>query len=334
VTSGAWLGEPQTALRRLAEDPAGAGVAAMARDGGCTVASPLAMDTRKVRGPGGRTLEVVVEGPPDGAPLLWCHGTPQAAGVLAVQVRLGAERGLRHVSWSRPGYAGSDRHHGRRVADVAADAAAITDELGLDRVLVAGASGGGPHALALAALLGPRVRAAAIIAGVAPHEADGLVWLEGMGEENIAEFAAAERGEDVLAGHLEGAAAGLREVSGEQLVAALGDLFGEADRVALTGAVADELAAGFRRAVARGTDGWVDDDLAFVRPWGFDLGSIAVPVTVWQGEQDRMVPPPHGPWLAAHVPGADLRLDPAHGHVTLITDGYTDVLDALLAAAG
>lgn len=288
------------------------------------------MEPTHVHGPGGRTLQVAVEGPPAGDPVLWCHGTPMAAGVTASMARLGGERGLRHVSWSRPGYGASDRHRGRRVADAAADAAAICDALGLDRVFVAGGSGGGPHALALTALLGPRVRACAVLAGVAPYEAEGLDWTAGMGEENVAEFGAALQGEDALAAHLAGEAEGLRQVTGEQLVGAMGDLLGEADRRALTGDVAEELAGSFRASVARGTDGWVDDDLAFARPWGFDLRAVAAPVTVWQGGQDRMVPAAHGPWLAAHVPGAQLRLDPAHGHLTLVTDGYADVLDDLL----
>jgi len=126
----------------------------------------------------------------------------------------------------------------------------------------------------------------------------------------------------------EGAA--FAQVTGPQLSDALGDLVDEVDRRALTPEVADEVAAEIREGLAPGLDGWLDDDLAFVRSWGFDLGAIRVPVTVWQGGQDRMVPQSHGRWLAANVPGATVRFDDAHGHISLLTEGYGEVLDDLL----
>jgi pimeloyl-ACP methyl ester carboxylesterase len=131
----------------------------------------------------GRVLEVSVSGPEDGVPLICHHGTPGAALPWEPFVAAAAQRGLRHVEYSRPGYGASDRQAGRAVADCAADVTAILDALGAPRFYTYGWSGGGPHALACAALLGERVIKAASIAGVAPWESEGLDWLAGMGEE-------------------------------------------------------------------------------------------------------------------------------------------------------
>jgi pimeloyl-ACP methyl ester carboxylesterase len=259
------------------------------------------------------------------------HGTPGAGVDYEPFVRAAADRGLRHVSYSRPGYAGTPRRRGRTVAGCAADVERMLDELGAERCYTLGWSGGGPHALACAALMPDRVIKAATIAGVAPWDAEGLDFLAGMGEENIEEFAQIEAGEEALRAWLEKEAAGLRDVSGEQVAASLGDLIGEADRAVLTGEFADHMATTMRVAIGDGIDGWLDDDLAFRAPWGFDLGAIEVPVTIWQGDDDRMVPFAHGQWLAAHVRGARAELRPGEGHISITLAHYGQILDDLLA---
>jgi pimeloyl-ACP methyl ester carboxylesterase len=211
-----------------------------------------------------------------------------------------------------------------------ADVACVLDALGAATCVTAGWSGGGPHALACAALLPDRVRAAATIAGVAPHDAEGLDWVAGMGEENIGEFGLAMQGAEPLLEFLEAEGAALRKMTGPDLAVGLGDLVDDVDRAALTGGTADGIAAQFHDGLRPGVLGWLDDDLAFVQRWGFDLGAIRVPVTIWQGSHDRMVPQPHGPWLAEHVAGATPRFDDRHGHISLLSEGYGDVLDDLL----
>jgi pimeloyl-ACP methyl ester carboxylesterase len=284
-----------------------------------------------VSGPGGRPLEVIVSGPKDGMPLVTHHGTPGAAVPYAPTVEAAAERGLRHVTYSRPGYGGSARDEGRSVASCAADVAAILDSLGAERCYTYGESGGGPHALACAALLPDRVMKAASIAGVAPRDAEGLDWLAGMAEENVEEFAATQAGPEALRAFLEQARVSLGALTGDQVAASLGDLIGDADRRALTGAFADHLAATIGAALAGGTDGWFDDNLACVKPWGFDLAAMRVPVTVWQGDDDRMVPFAHGEWLAAHVAGARAELRRGDGHLSISLTAQTEILDDLLA---
>ena len=283
---------------------------------------------------GGRKLEVVLAGPADGRVLIFHNGTPAAGRLFAPHVAAGAERGVRHVTYSRPGYAQSERDAGRTIADCAQDVSAIADALGAERVLVIGASGGGPHALASAALLGERVRATATLGSVAPWDAEGLDWLAGMGQENLEEFGAALAGEEQLRSYLESEGAQLAHATGPELFAALGDLVSEPDRAALTGDYAEYLAGCVKAALEGGVWGWFDDDIAFTRPWGFGLGAIATPVTIWQGEQDRFVPSAHGQWLGQHVGSARLELRPEHGHLSLDLDAYGEVLDDLLARAG
>jgi pimeloyl-ACP methyl ester carboxylesterase len=282
--------------------------------------------------PDGRTLEYVVDGPADGLPLVFHHGTPSAAVPFPLMTAAAAAHGLRTVLHSRPGYAGSAPRPGRTVADDAADVAAILDALGAERFLTMGWSGGGPHALASAALLPDRCLAAATVAGVAPHRGDTQDWLAGMGQENLDEFGAALAGEAALTAYLEQEAAGMAGVTGPDIAAALGDLVSDVDKRALTGDFADYLAATFRASVSTGIAGWRDDDLAFAADWGFPLDRFPVPVAIWQGEQDRMVPFEHGRRLAAQVTGAEVHLEPDEGHISLIGKPETIVADLVRLA--
>jgi pimeloyl-ACP methyl ester carboxylesterase len=279
----------------------------------------------------GRTLEYLVAGPADGTPLLLHSGTPSAAVLYEPMIATAARFGLRLVVYSRPGYAGSSPRPGRTVASAVDDVTALLDELGAGRFLTVGWSGGGPHALACGALLGGRCLAAAGVAGVAPYGAEGLDWLDGMGAENVEEFTAAAAGGGPLTTYLEAGAAQLAEVRGDQIVPALGDLVSEVDRGAVTEEFAEYLAATFRAAVSVGVAGWRDDDLAFVGDWGFDLGAVETPVSLWQGAEDRMVPEAHGRWLAGRLTGASVHLEPAAGHLSLVVDAFDDIVGELAA---
>jgi pimeloyl-ACP methyl ester carboxylesterase len=265
----------------------------------------------------GRRLDVLTDGPA-GAPALVFHsGTPSAALPFRPLTEAAAAHGLRLVTWSRPGYGGSEAAPGRSVADVASDTAAVLDALGIDEFVTIGWSGGGPHALACAALLPDRCTAASTIAGVAPHRADGLDWMAGMGEENVEEFSLAIRGADALTPYLEKQSLVLGRVTGADVADSLAGLVSPVDRAALTGEFAEYLAASFRGAVSRGVAGWRDDDLAFTRDWGFRVSDIERPVAVWQGDQDLMVPPAHGRWLAERLPNVRDHMYPDHGHLSL-----------------
>ncbi|BCJ28433.1 alpha/beta fold hydrolase [Actinocatenispora sera] len=289
--------------------------------------------TESWRLPDGRILDVDVSGPAGGTPLVFHHGTPGSVLPIRALARAVHDRGLRLVTYSRAGYGGSTRRPGRTVADVAGDVEAILDHLGAERCVTAGWSGGGPHALATGALLPGRVAGVLSIASVAPYDAEGLDFDAGAGEQNIEENAAALRGEAVLRPYLEREAAGLADADVAGLIAGMSTLLPAVDRAVLTDEYGEDMTAGFHEALRTGIDGWLDDDLAFVTPWGFALDSISVPVSVWQGSEDLMVPYAHGEWLAAHVPGVRAHLVSGEGHLSIglgATDAMLDELTAML----
>ncbi len=294
-----------------------------------TVTSPAPL---KVATPDGRSLDVYIAGPPDGDVLVFHAGTPGVPLPYAPMIDEMTARGIRYVGFSRAGYGSSTRRPGRSIADVVADTRTVLDFVKADRSFVIGWSGGGPHALACAALMADRVPAAATIAGVAPYPADGLDYLAGMGKENVEEFTAALTSDEALIEFKERGRSDLLAVTAEEIATSLGDLIDDVDRGCLTGGFDEYLAACFREALRESYWGWFDDDKAFVKPWGFDLGAIRVPVHVWQGGHDRMVPFGHGTWLASRIPSAIPHLDPADGHLRIVVEEMGNILDALIAS--
>jgi pimeloyl-ACP methyl ester carboxylesterase len=281
----------------------------------------------------GRTLEVVAEGPVNGLPLLFQSGTPCAAVLFPPLIAAASNRGLRTVTYSRPGYANSTPKPGRSVADCAADIVAVLDATNAHSFVTVGWSGGGPHALACAALLPERCVAAASIGSIAPFGVDGLDWFAGMASNNVEEFAFAVEGEGVLTPALEDWAKGLAEIDGTSIASSLGGMVTDVDTAALTGAFADFVAASFRVGVSTGIAGWRDDDLAFTRQWGFSLDDITAPVALWHGDQDVLVPFAHGEWLATHIPHAHSNLRSGEGHLSLVSGGISEIIDDLVDLA-
>jgi pimeloyl-ACP methyl ester carboxylesterase len=286
----------------------------------------------RVQLPDGRRLDVRVSGPAGGLPLVFHHGTPGAATPIHTLERAVHARGLRLVTTSRPGYGQSSRQQGRSVVDVVADTDAVLAALGAERCLTMGWAGGGPHTRACGARLGAAA-AVLVVAGVAPFEADGLDWIAGMGEDNVVEFSAAVEGEDQLRRCLAPQGELLRTIRAADIVASMRSLLPDVDRAALTGEFGEDVAAGFREAVRVGVDGWLDDDLAFARPWGFSLTEISVPTMIWQGSADLMVPFAHGQWLASRLPAATAHLEDDEGHLSVGLGKLDAMLDELVAAA-
>jgi pimeloyl-ACP methyl ester carboxylesterase len=280
--------------------------------------------------PDGRRLDIRITGPSDGLPLVFHHGTPSAAVPMRGIERAASARGLRVVSASRPGYGSSTRMPGRRVVDVVADTDALLDAIGADRCLVAGWSGGGPHALACGARLS-RAAGVLVMAGVAPFDADGLDWIAGSGQDNIDEFGAARAGEQPLREYLEAVGSELRDITAEGIVGSMSSLLPEVDQRVLTDEFGEDMSAAFREGVRLGIDGWLDDDLAFLSPWGFELAEIAVPTMIWQGSDDLMVPFAHGEWLASRVPHASAHLESGEGHLSIVLGQLDRMLDELAA---
>ena len=261
----------------------------------------------------GRTLHVYEAGRRRSSrlPIMWHHGTPNVGSPPEPLMRAAKDAGLRWVSFDRPGYGGSTRHEGRTIASVARDAIAAADALGLERFAVMGHSGGGPHALAVAALAPERVLAVSTEGGLAPLGAAGAAgldldaWFDGMGQISATSLRAALDGPDAKRAYEASAGDGID--------------FTSRDWEALTGEwgwLGTVAAAG----IASGVDGLIDDDLAYVRLWGVDLALITAPTLLVHGADDRVVPAAHSRWLAATGPGAELWQLPGEGHISALAD--------------
>jgi pimeloyl-ACP methyl ester carboxylesterase len=275
----------------------------------------------------GRRLKVADFGDANGVVTIVHHGTPGGPVPYQPWIDEAQRLGLRLVMYARPGYSTSTRHKGRRVADAVADTAAIADAFGATRFLSFGFSGGGPHVLACAALRPDRVVAAACLASIAPYDAAGLDFFEGMGPGNIEEFGlVVNGGEDATRPAAEEQAAQLMAASSDELADAMGPFLTDMDAAEFRGPLGAALHAQMKDGLADGCDGWVDDDLLMVQPWGFELSDIRVPVQLWQGRHDAMVPYNHGVWLAGQIPGVDARLSEEDSHCTVLNQRMPSIL--------
>jgi pimeloyl-ACP methyl ester carboxylesterase len=279
---------------------------------------------------GGRPVAYCVYGPSAEGRVVFEYGTPGTRRLSPQQQSAVTRAGVQLLVIDRPGYGESGRLAGRRIVDVVQDVQTVTDLLGWEDFCVWGGSGGGPHALACAALLGERVLRCASVVGAAPFDAADVDWFAGMSQGNIQEFELAIRGESAyrplvqeLAEHAVAAAErGQVQVADDYHLPA-------ADVEALRARTAED---GYHERVfaayARGIDGWVDDSIALVQPWGFDLVDIARPVSVWFGLDDVLSPRAHGEYLARAIPHAEIGLLPSGGHI--LTDRDLDDVYAWL----
>ena len=280
---------------------------------------------RTTRTPDGRTLAVEEAGDPDGHPVLVHEGTPNSRHLYPPVAIDAAARGLRLISYDRPGYGGSSPHPGRTVADCAADVRAICADLGIDRLAMWGISGGGPHVLACAALLPDLVTAAASLASAAPMDAEGLDYFAGMGELNAEDIGLFLRDREAARAKLESDREEILTAPAAEVVSGLRTLLSPTDAAVLKDALVDFLVYCHHEGLAPGGQGWWDDSVALGTAWGFELSAISVPLLLMHGRDDRFVPFGHGEWLAAHIPGVEARLFDHDGHLTLLTNRIPEV---------
>jgi pimeloyl-ACP methyl ester carboxylesterase len=275
------------------------------------------LNDQVTQAPDGRTLAVAEWGDPNGFPLFWLHGTPGSRFGRHHDENDYVKAGARVITYDRPGYGGSERHRSRSVVDCVGDVAAIADSLGVERFAVSGGSGGGPHALAIAARLPDHVTRTACTVSPAPFDV-GVDWSAGMDPLNVREVEWALQGEDVLAPELEREGAEVLERVAADPAKVLGDDWelSEADRTQLARAeLHDVIRQDVNESLRTGVWGWVDDMLAVVKPWGFDVGEIRVPTRVIYGRTDVLVPVQHGEWLAQNVPSAEVVIEEELGHM-------------------
>jgi pimeloyl-ACP methyl ester carboxylesterase len=280
---------------------------------------------RTVRAADGRRLSTQVYGDPEGKPVFLLHGTPGSRLGPHPRPAVLHRLGVRLISFDRPGYGESDRMEGRRVADVAADVRAIADTYGLRRFAVVGRSGGGPHALACAALLPERTTRTAVLVGLAPHGAEGLDWFDGMAQSNVTEFTAAATGYEGIAAHTKAVADAFR-ADPASLIAGLQAELPDPDlRVVADHGIRSKLIETYAEALRTSDYGWIDDALAFCSPWGFDPAAVTVPVLLWHGASDIFSPVSHARWLADRIPSATVLVQAGAAHF-----GALDVLPDIL----
>ena len=285
-----------------------------------------------VPAPGGRVLAVEEAGDPDGLAVLVHNGTPNSRHLYGPHVADATARGLRLIGYDRPGYGGSSPQPGRTVADCAADVRAICDGLGIARLVTWGISGGGPHLLATAALLGDLVVAAASLASPAPFNAEGLDWFAGMGQENVDDFKLAATGDlERIKARCEEERTEMLGATADTVAAQMPSLLTPADAAVLTGELAEYLTWSEQDGLAPGAEGLIADSLAFTRDWNFEPAEIDVPMLLMHGREDKFVPVGHGQWLADHIPDVDARLLDHDGHLTLMQNRIGEV-HAWLAA--
>jgi pimeloyl-ACP methyl ester carboxylesterase len=276
----------------------------------------------------GRTLEVATMGSPSGATIFVHHGTPGSTRTSLSFEGLLARGDFFLVTLSRPGYGQSSRRADRSVASVIEDVGAALAHVGREEYVALGWSGGGPHALASAAL-DETCRAALTVASVAPADAD-FDWIEGMGPENLEEFRLAQEGgpayEDLMAAT--GDVLGL--ATKDNIVEIMGGLLSAPDLAAIDEDDARELfVEGMRYGFATGWRGYLDDNVALMAPWGFDVGDITTPVHLFYGDDDLMVPAPHNQWLSTHLPQVTTTHHPEEGHLSIFTRHLDEIATAL-----
>jgi pimeloyl-ACP methyl ester carboxylesterase len=279
--------------------------------------------------PDGRSLEVATLGEPSGQTVLFHHGTPSSASLVKMLAPLAEDGSLFFVTTSRAGYGKSSRLEGRDVVAVVDDARAALDSLGRSDYVVVGWSGGGPHALACAALDAPRCLAAWSLAGVVPTNVD-FDWTEGMGPENVEEFARAREGGPEYEAEIATASEAFGAATKDNIVELFGGLLSDPDKAVLEPEAArEDFAANMREAFANGWRGFYDDDQAMMKEWGFDPATITVPVAVWFGDQDLMVPRTHGEWLVANLPTSTKHFFAGDGHMSLVVNHLGELSAAI-----
>lgn len=273
----------------------------------------------------GRFLEYFDNGIASTSAIVFHHGTPGHAFAWSQWLDRAAARGIRALSYSRAGYGISDRNEGRTVLSNNGDIRQLLDSFGILNFISIGWSGGGPHALATTQLAGSK--GAITLAGVGAYGVDDLDFLAGMGPENEEEFSEALKGEVAISAWMDANAGAFKNVTGDQVRESFGGLISQADKDVINGDFAEEMATTMRKGLAVSFDGWIDDDIAFIAPWGFSLSAITQPIQLWQGDQDLMVPHAHSFWLEKHIPTSSLNFVPGHGHISLIVKYCDQILD-------
>jgi pimeloyl-ACP methyl ester carboxylesterase len=285
---------------------------------------------QQVQLPDGRRLGFAEYGDPQGTPIVYFHGWPSSRLEARVMRKTISEMGLRILAPDRPGYGLSEFKPGRAIVDWAEDTCALADHLNLGRFAVLGISGGGPYAVACAARLPERLTRVLLVCSMGPTEnpeaTKGMVPLN----RGLLAFA---RNAPWLAQRVAGFCLRALWGTGDQVIPEqIEACLPERDRITLADHELRKLLTDSSREGLRpGVDGAAWEGFLFSRPWGFDLQQIRVPVSLWHGEKDVVVPPSMGHFLAKAIPGCKARFYPDDGHFSLPFSRMTEILSAAIA---
>jgi pimeloyl-ACP methyl ester carboxylesterase len=295
------------------------------------LATPMNPPTSDIVLPDGRTIRILEGGDPGGRPVFVLHTSPGSKLLYSKHSADASRRGIRLIGHDRAGYGGSTARPGRAAVDEAADVRAIADSLGIDRFALWGHSKGGSCALACAAVLPDRLVAVASLGAIAPYTAEGLDWFAGVSPANVADFHLLTNDPAAWRKKMAKSVQEMLDIPEDGMYEALFGPSPDADRAALTPELLAYAHAQMQDGLSQGPDGFIDDNLSDMSPWGFEFDSIKVPVQLWHGTDDWIVPLSHAKWLAAHVPGADIRLEPGESHISLFANRIPEVHEWLLS---
>jgi len=280
----------------------------------------------------GRALEIATMGDPSGHTVLFHHGTPGSYKTFQALEPLLERENFFFVTNSRAGYGASTRLEGRTIGSVVDDTRATLDHFRRGSYAALGWSGGGPHALACGALDATRCRRVVALASVAP-QVDDFDWTEGMGPENLEEFELAAKGGAPYEEYMKSVGDAMAEMTKDNVIELMSGLLPDVDRDVLAEDDFRELFADSCRYGFKNTwRGYFDDNRAFLLPWGFDVANIQVPVALFYGDADLMVPPTHGTWLASHLPRVSSHHVAKEGHLSIFANHFDEVATELSAA--
>jgi len=277
----------------------------------------------------GRRVGFLACGDASGWPVFYCHGFPGSRLEVLLADRIAAQKGIRLIGVDRPGYGLSDDCPGHSLGDWADDVAELADRLGIARFSVLGASGGGPYAVACACRLRDRLLAVGIVCGLAPITVRGtLRGMTGFNRFGLRLAAAAP----LLVKPFFLPIAALLKHRPQWVLSSIARRAGQPDRRVLSRPeIRETMCGSFREAMRMGLFGAVRDAVLYSRAWGLHLSEVTLPVNLWHGEKDRIVPPAMGRWLAASIPGCRARFYAEEAHFSLIMNRMDAIIDHIRA---
>jgi len=278
----------------------------------------------------GRKLTYFDNEVPGSAALLMHHGTPGLGDIWSTWINAASSRGVRAVSYSRAGYLGSDRAEGRTVWSTGTDFEELLAFLAISEFVSIGWSGGGPYALRSTFLSG--CKGAELVAGVAPLEEMGADWYTDTGPEDTPESiakltesveSAFQSAEEKFVGieelwSVEAIDTGARKRTTYEDFSELYAAFNEILSISLLNSLKPTLL------------GYAEDDHVILKPWGFKIGSVSAPVSIWNGSLDKGVTVNMAQWQHRQIINSTLHIIEDQNHVSPMVELMGDILGSAI----